>query len=250
MSHELLTAILDDEWVARTYLTELIERAGKAKVVGSFGRAEELEAFLSDRSTPALDAVFVDIRLEPEESAGIDFVRKWGRNRKGGPEFIFATAYPHHALEAFELGVRDYLLKPYVLERVSHCLERIAQARLRQTPLMPEKLVARRKRNLVFLDVPRIRAFEAVERFVQVHTPDGVFESDLSLAVLAETFQDLFVRTHRHWLVNLSQVREMEREDGETALLVGEERLRAPVSRDRLAAVRELLLAAPGIRRR
>jgi DNA-binding LytR/AlgR family response regulator len=63
------------------------------------------------------------------------------------------------------------------------------------------------------------------------------------------------VRVHRNWLINLAQVRELERESGETTLFVGlgiaetGEGIHVPVSRERAQTLRELLLAsATGLR--
>ena len=61
-----------------------------------------------------------------------------------------------------------------------------------------------------------------------------------------------YLRVHRNWLISLGHVRSMERESGESVLLVGpsEPPLRVHVARDRAGAVRDRLLAsAVGLRR-
>jgi DNA-binding LytR/AlgR family response regulator len=117
----------------------------------------------------------------------------------------------------------------------------------------PLRVVARRKRNLVFLDPQDIWAFEAADRLTCVHSRLGTFDVDLSLATIEASFGRALTRVHRNWLVNLASVKEMEREGGETTLLVGhmgDDAVRAPVARDRAKAVRELLLEnATGVRR-
>jgi DNA-binding LytR/AlgR family response regulator len=54
------------------------------------------------------------------------------------------------------------------------------------------------------------------------------------------------VRVHRNWLVNLAEVRMFERDGAEAWLVLGDVRrsLRVPVARERVSAVRELLLAS------
>ena len=115
------------------------------------------------------------------------------------------------------------------------------------------RVVARRKRNLVFLDPEDIWAFEAADRLTCVHSRHGKFDIDLSLATIEASFGRALTRVHRNWLVNLAAVKEMEREGGEMTLLVGsmgDAAIRAPVARDRAKAVRELLLEnATGVRR-
>ena len=118
------------------------------------------------------------------------------------------------------------------------------------------RVVARRKRSLVFLDPGKIWAFEAVDRLSYVHAPEGTFDIDLSLAAIEASLGHTFFRVHRNWLVNLLVVRELEREAGAAMVTVGNDlagegrSIRAPVSRQRAKALREVLLTnATGLRR-
>lgn len=247
MTNFLRIAILEDEWVARSYLSELVTLSGLGRIVGAFEFAADLEAVLL--SQDFCDVAFIDIRLEPNPTAGIALVKKFAGHRPV-PHFVFATAQPEHALDAWELGVSDYLLKPYSPERVTRCLARITNARQRSVAPMPDRLVARKKRNLVFLDLEDIVAFEAQDRAILVHSGGEMYEVDLTLATLESTFGDHFKRVHRNWLVPLAHVRELRRDEGEMMLLVGANHLQVPVSREKAHEVRESLLTVPGIRRR
>ena len=116
-------------------------------------------------------------------------------------------------------------------------------------------MVARRKRNLVFLEPADIWAFEASDRLSFVHSRLGKFDIDLSLAAIETSFGRSLMRVHRNWLVNLDFARELEREDGETTLFIGSslgnegEGVRVPVSRDRAQSLRAALLSnATGLR--
>ncbi|MGH7326765.1 MAG: LytTR family DNA-binding domain-containing protein, partial [Polyangiaceae bacterium] len=120
----------------------------------------------------------------------------------------------------------------------------------------PPRIVARRKRSLVFLEPAEIWAFEAADRLTCVHTVHGTFDLDLSLAAVESSFGRTFLRVHRNWLVNAQHIKELERDGHETHLFVGAgvgedaRGVRAPVARERAAAVREMLLAnVTGIRR-
>ena len=137
--------------------------------------------------------------------------------------FVLATAYERHALEAFELGVVDYLLKPFSEERVVQCLRRLQQRGRAAPPAAggPPRIVARRKRSLVFLEPQEIWAFEAADRLTFVHTLHGTFDIDLSLAAVEASFGRAFVRVHRNWLVNAAHIKELERDGHETKLFVG-----------------------------
>jgi DNA-binding LytR/AlgR family response regulator len=173
--------------------------------------------------------------------------------RPGAPQFVLATAFRKHALEAFDLGVVDYLLKPFTEARVRQCLDRV-RARLPPAPARapaPPRIVARRKRALVLLRLDEVWAFEAAERLAYVHASRGRFDIDLSLSAIAASLGHAFVRAHRNWLVNAEHVRELEGTGADTVLLVGDRGLRVPVARERAAAVRDALLgSATGLRAR
>jgi DNA-binding LytR/AlgR family response regulator len=132
------------------------------------------------------------------------------------------------------------------------------QPRAPSAPTQALRVVARRKRNLVFLEPSDVWAFEADARLAFVHAASGKFDVDVSLAeVEACPFGADFVRVHRSWLVNLAHVRELRVETGMAQLFVGERLddaahgVLVPVARDLVRSVRETLLASSiGLRRR
>jgi DNA-binding LytR/AlgR family response regulator len=256
----LRVLVVEDEWPARNYLVELLESSGLAEVVGAVGGVDEARQALGAHApTVDIDAAFVDVQLEGAGGGetGLSLVRSLAGS-PSAPMFVLATAYDEHALEAFELGVVDYLLKPFNEERVGQCLRRLHQRRTvgDARSAEPPRIVARRKRNLVFLEPQEIWAFEAADRLTFVHTRHGTFDIDLSLAAVESSFGRAFMRVHRNWLVNAAHIKELERDGHETRLFVGPgvadsgSGMRVPVARERAAAVREMLLTnATGLRR-
>lgn len=253
IGNPLRVVVLEDEWVARNFLVELIEASGIAQVVGAVGDLDEVNDLLNGAMN--VDAVFVDINLAGSRDTGMSLVRAWSK-RPDAPQFVLATALKEHAIEAFELGVVDYVTKPFSQPRVTQCLERLAAQR---APLTkgPDRVVARRRKSLVFLPVEEIWAFEAAERLTIVHTAHGTLDIDLSLSTIELSFGRRFLRVHRNWLVNASHIRELDRDSGETTVVVGagygenDPAIRVPVARERAQALRDQLLAGiPGIRRR
>ncbi|MET0389721.1 MAG: LytTR family DNA-binding domain-containing protein [Polyangiales bacterium] len=256
---KLRVLVVEDEWPARNYLVELLTASGLAEVVGAVASVEEAEEALRAANKLGLDAAFVDIQLAREagDRAGLAFAR---RLRESAPEVqvVLATALEEHALSGFELGAIDYLLKPFGEERALSCLKRLQKNAVRgNRPREPERIVARRKKSLVFLQPSEIWAFEADERLTFVHTRHGRFDVDLSLAAIELSLGAQLTRVHRKWLVNAAHVRELMRGDNETSLFVGEglhgegPGVEVPVSRDRVVMVRETLLrSAVGTRPR
>jgi len=246
----LRALVLEDEWLARNYLVQLIEGTQLAEVVGAVARLGEAREVLAGLP---VDVVFVDVQLSGGEN-GLELIHSMAPLDGARPAFVLATAFSQHALEAWNLGVVDYLLKPFSEERVEQCLRRIGNRQ--QTP-GPEALrvVARRKKSLVFLDPADIWAFEASDRLSFVHSRLGKFDIDLSLAAIEASFGRRLMRVHRNWLVNLDFARELERDEGETTLFVGSslgdgsQGVRVPVSRDRAQPLRAALLVnATGLR--
>jgi DNA-binding LytR/AlgR family response regulator len=252
---KLRALVVEDEWAARDYLVELLQGSGQAEVVGAVAGADDARQVLSALPTEGIDVAFVDVQLvgSEREDEGLDLVRAHA-GRPGAPAFVLATAFGQHAVEAFDLGVVDYLLKPFTEERVARCLERIRGRRAPPGPACPARIVARRKRALVLLRIDEVWAFEAAERLAYVHTTRGRFDVDLSLSAIEASFGRTLLRVHRQWLVNADYVKELEGSGSETELLVGsladaEAGVRVPVARERAQSVREALLGnAAGIR--
>jgi DNA-binding LytR/AlgR family response regulator len=255
---KLRTFVVEDEWATRNHLVQTLHASGAADVVGAVASAESarqaLDAAMTDGS---IDLALVDVQLvgSPRDDEGLDLVRDYA-GRPGAPAFVLATAFREHAIEAFDLDVVDYLLKPFTDERVERCLARVRAKQAPLAPASPTRLVARRKRALVFLRPEEVWAFESAERLAYVHTARGRFEIDLSLTAIEASFGRALMRAHRSWLVNADHVLELEGHGSETELLVGSgagngEAIRIPVSRDRAQAVRDALLATTtGLRAR
>ena len=236
--------VVEDEWAARNYLVGLLQATGELDVIGAAARADDAAAVLDEPG--AIDVAFVDVQLvgEDRDDAGLALVRERAA-RPGAPRSVLATAHAQHALEAYQLGVVDYLLKPFTEARVAECVARLRARIPIEAPAPPARIVGRRKRALVFVRTSDVLAFEAADRLAYVHTTRERLDVDLSLAAIEATFGRALLRVHRNWLVNVDHVSELD--NGE--LVVGS--LRVPVARDRVAAVRDALLAgAPGLRPR
>ena len=249
----LKALVLEDEWPTRNYLVELIEGTHRAEVVGAVASLDEAREAMA--GSP-VDVVFVDVQLAAtgDSRTGLDLIREMA-GEPSAPMFVLATAYSQHGLEAFDLGVVDYILKPFTEERVEQCLRRLLERRAPRAQ-SPRRVVARRKKNLVFLDPATIWAFEAADRLTFVHAPEGKFDIDLSLAAIEASFGRALFRVHRNWLVNLAYVKELERDIGGATVTVGPDlgpegrNVHVPVSQDRAKALRDALLAnATGLRR-
>src|SRR5579864_6159159 len=115
----LKTLIVDDEPIARRVLREELELFPQVAVVGE---AENGRQALQQIAALQPDLVFLDLQMPV--MGGFEVVR----NLKGGrlPVIVIVTAFDKHAMEAFEAGAVDYLLKPVNETRLRKAVERAA----------------------------------------------------------------------------------------------------------------------------
>ena len=111
------TLIVDDEPIARRVLREELETFPEVAVVGE---AENGKQALRQIAELQPDLVFLDLHMPV--MGGFEVVQKLG----GGPLpiIVIVTAYDQHAIEAFEAGAIDYLLKPVSEARLQKAIER------------------------------------------------------------------------------------------------------------------------------
>ena len=112
------TLIVDDEPIARKVLREELELIDDVEVIGE--AADGLRALEKiDAEQP--DLVLLDLQMPA--MGGLDVVREL-KHGKREPVIVIVTAYDQHALEAFDAGAIDYLLKPFDQERFNRALNR------------------------------------------------------------------------------------------------------------------------------
>ena len=107
--------IIDDEPLSHDVLKNHLTAFPDLQLVGNFYNAKDARHFLDENS---VDILLLDIEMP--EINGLDFLRSL--NEK--PVSIITTAYRDYAVEGFELGVIDYLMKPISLERFELSLKR------------------------------------------------------------------------------------------------------------------------------
>ena len=114
------TLIVDDEPIARRVLREELELFPQVQIMGE---AEDGRQALQQIAELQPDLVFLDLQMPV--MGGFEVVR----NLKGGrlPVIVIVTAFDQHAIEAFEAGAMDYLLKPVNESRLRKAVERAAR---------------------------------------------------------------------------------------------------------------------------
>lgn len=126
MDKTLRCVVIDDEPIARQVLEEYMHKLPSLQVLAACRNALEAYAVLQ---TGQVDVLFVDIKMP--ELTGLQFIK----SLETKPAIIITTAYSEFAVEGFDLGVMDYLLKPISFERFLKAVQRITRPPLSEASL-------------------------------------------------------------------------------------------------------------------
>lgn len=198
--------IADDEPVARQVLRELLEECPGIEAVGEAASGQEALGVIA-RWNP--EVLLLDIHMPGVDGLGV----ARGLRPTPLPLVIFVTAYEQHALEAFDSGAVDYLLKPVRLERLRAALAK-ARAQLagltaRQSPAgPPPRITGRAGEELHVVDTRDIVAFRASGGGATIITAAGRYTTPHSLKELEARFlPPRFRRIHRAVIINTEHLR-------------------------------------------
>jgi DNA-binding LytR/AlgR family response regulator len=214
MKDKFTCYIIDDEPLAQEILEEYITKVPFLELKGIF--VSPLEATSSlEKDQP--DLLFLDINMPDLD--GLSFMQML--NRK--PLIILTTAYDQYALKAFELDVKDYLLKPFSFERFYKGVLRLYQEQIaRPQPEKKEtKPEPKNEQEYLFLKVGHriqkvairdILFVEGMKDYLRIHMKEEKIMTLLNFARLEELLpsQD-FARVHRSFLVAIHKIDHIEK---------------------------------------
>lgn len=214
--------VADDELLARRRLLRLLAAIDGVEVTGE---CESGVAVLERLKAKDVDVVLLDIHMP-----GLSGLEALELLPEDGPVVVLCTAHSDHAVDAFELGAVDYVIKPVEAGRLKKALARAAervQARRqsRRTSEDPppaplpslagtdgaprglDRLALPTRQGIVLID-PRTVSHASLDgELVSVVTDGRTYLSDDTLADLQERLpRDLFERVHRRAILNLEHV--------------------------------------------
>jgi len=211
VTQELEVVLADDELVARKRLRRLLDAIPGVTLVAECKDGSEVPGALAEH--PDADVLLLDIHMP--ELTGLETKALLG---DGGPYVIFTTAHPEHALEAFDVGAVDYVLKPIELGRLKQALDRARKhieargegdargvAEADASALSRVALPTRDGARLLAPDQISHAIFDG--SLVTVHYGEERLLTDLTLTDLEGKLpQGSFTRVHRRALINLEQI--------------------------------------------
>ena len=197
--------IVDDEPLARQVLERYVATRPDLHVVGSCANAYDALTLIQNER---VDILLCDIKMP--EVDGFALIR----SLPNPPRIILTTAYPDYALESYDIGVVDYLMKPIALDRFLKALNRAIHPTTAST--VPEKkpldyLFFKVDKAFRKVFVNEIQFIEAYGNYVKVYTDSEMLLVPGKISALETTLDTgQFIRVHKSYLVALAKIRQIE----------------------------------------
>lgn len=197
--------IVDDNKVARMMIHNLLGQTGMVNIAGDCGSGKEAYEFLAANK---VDLLLLDIEMPL--MSGIELLKMLPEK----PVIIFLTAKPGYALEAFELNVADYLVKPPTLARLTAALQKakevVESREIRLSKIEQTHIFIKNNKTIVKLPIDEILWLEAMGDYIKFHTSGKYHLVHISLRELENKFSPQLIRVHRSYMVAVKKIEYME----------------------------------------
>lgn len=207
--------IIDDEPLAVELLEDFVKKVDTLELISTFNNAIDAVSFINQNN---VDLIFLDIQMP--HFSGIDFLNTIEKK----PLVIFTTAYSDYAVEGFNLGAVDYLVKPIPFHRFLKAVVRAQQVlQPAATPALTEStntpeieqdfMFVRAEYENVKLNFADILFIEGLKDYVKIYTTDNKFTLTLiSLIKLENLLSNKgFARIHRSYIINIKHVKSIQK---------------------------------------
>lgn len=239
--------IVEDEFPAREELKYFIKNYSDIEIINEFDNGLDVLKFIQENS---IDVIFLDINIPMLDGM---LLAKTINKFKSKPKIVFITAYKEHAVEAFELDVFDYVLKPYSDERIISTLNKLKDSELIKNN--PRKEISEDKNDMhdavtlwkndkmVVLKTSDIYYCEAHERETLVYTKNEEYIVKSSISEFYKSIaSNQFFKTHRSYIVNINKIKEIIPWFNSTYILkLNDIDREIPVSRSKIKEFRNLM---------
>ena len=200
--------IIDDEPIAIRVIKKHLQAFPDFHIVAECHNAPEAIPIVSKEK---IDLIFCDIQMP--QITGIEFVR----SLRQSPKVIFTTAYREYAVDAFDLHVIDYLLKPVSFERFARAIHNFLETESMHQNLKSSGDQAEQKhRDFIFvkankkhikINLEDVLYFESLGDYVIVYTENKKVVTKNRISNLPENLpHQQFIQIHRQFIVSISKI--------------------------------------------
>jgi DNA-binding LytR/AlgR family response regulator len=208
--------IIDDEPLAVELLEDFVRKVDSLELISTFNNAIDAVSFINQNS---IDLIFLDIEMP--HFSGIDFLNTIEKK----PLVIFTTAYSDYAVEGFNLGAVDYLVKPIPFHRFLKSVVRAQQVlhpssniqAISESTTVPELeqdfMFVRAEYENVKMNFSDILFIEGLKDYVKIYTTDNKFTLTLISLIKLENLLSSkgFSRIHRSYIINIKHVKSIQK---------------------------------------
>lgn len=215
--------IIEDERPAQEILKSFLSRVEWIELKGVFDDAISAIEYLNNHEP---DLIFLDIQMP--SLTGIDFLKV----ATSLPQVIITTAYSQYAVDAFELDVRDYLVKPFSFERFLKAVNRVAAKPDAKQVLQISNSESTSSsfaffnvnKTMVKVNFSEVLYVESMREYVYIHTSTSKVITKMGIGEMEKILSNGFIRIHRSFLVNQQKVTSYNAEEifiGKVSLPIG-----------------------------
>lgn len=200
---KLNCVIIDDEPLARDVVESFVKAIPFLNVLATF--EDPVDALLFVKDQP-VDIVFSDIEMP--KMNGLELVRALGNSMV----VIFITAYRDFALDGFETGATDYLVKPVRFDRFLKAVNKAKEyldlkrsSALQQTN--NDRIFIKSEGKLIKILLEEILYVEAQGDYLKIVISSGIYSTQATLKSMEEILSlPKFFRIQRSFILNLEAV--------------------------------------------
>jgi len=203
-THSMNCLIVDDDNLSRTFFEDMVKQSDQFTGIKNCSSSLEAMNILKKED---IDVLFLDVEMP--KMSGIEMLKalEWV------PQVILTTSHQKYAIDAFELNVLDYLVKPITLPRLMKALAKVKDPADSKDQVSAEQEYVFIKKNFMLIKVPvkDILWIEAAGDYITIHTKAEQFLLHATLKSLeAKLHVNKFARVHRSYMVQLDNVNKVE----------------------------------------
>jgi Response regulator of the LytR/AlgR family len=204
--------IVDDEPLIRELIEDNLRQIPYIEHVASCKNAKDALKILQEEK---IDLIFLDIQMPG--LTGLQLLQSLDHP----PMVIMITAFEHHAVEAFDLQVVDYVVKPFRFERLLKACNRAAELFRMKNQTVNEKKFEKDhffvpvEYSLVKIVIGDIEYIEGLKDYIKIHLSSSSkpVVTRMSIKSLEEKLPpQAFIRTHKSYLVAASRITRVKRD--------------------------------------
>ena len=196
--------IIDDEPLGRDLVESFAKEVSYLNILGIFENPVTALSFLGENS---VDLIFSDIEMP--KINGLDFLR----TLENPPVFVFITAYREFALDGFDTGATDYLVKPVRFDRFLKAVQKAKNhIDLKRNSTASQdsndKIFIKSEGKIIKILLSEILYIEAQGDYLNVMTTSEIYSTQMTLTSMEDSLQNKkFFRIQRSFILNLDFVR-------------------------------------------